>query len=424
MTENLNSKTLTRSKSYFRYMLFILILVQILDVYSTSLPALVAGQMADFFFPGPDSVQDSTILRLNAIISIGLYAIFFMQYLADKIGRKKSLAITAFGMGIAASGMLLAPQGYLLIYVLFWFFLSFFMNSDIWLIYVNEEARAKRRAVLSNVVLMGGLFGGIVLFIFRAIFIPTVVVPFWQGMFLFPAIFGIIMGIVILVRLKETTKYQEAKEEIKTKSRNFFQDVKSCFKIEEKTSYKFILLASFIFMASSLAYMGLKVKYFEDIGFASGIPIIILVNTFAVIIGYILNALSDRFGRKPIAYLWLILLPISVVMLVIGGEVLNSFLLLLLGNTLNAIAFFGFWGLSRLITLELLPNDRRGTGTGLRQLTGAIGGTVGMLAGSFVVGFVPSGVMFIIFSCLVLLMIPIIALKIKETKGIDLSDVK
>ena len=80
MTENLSNKSSVRSKSYFKYMLFVLILVQILDAYSTALPGLVAGSMADFFFPGTDAAQNSTLQGLNALISIGLYAVFFFWH--------------------------------------------------------------------------------------------------------------------------------------------------------------------------------------------------------------------------------------------------------------------------------------------------------------------------------------------------------
>jgi MFS family permease len=425
MTENFNGKTPTRSKSYFRYMLFVLMLITILDGYVTSVNPVIAQQMANTFFPDLSSDQQNSILQLgNAVVSVGLLVVFFMQYLADKIGRKKSLAITAIGMGIATLGMFFS-QNYFM-YVAFWFFLSFFMSSDIWLIYVNEEAKPKKRATTTNIVLAGGLTSGFLMFIFRTIFIPEEDPnPFWRGMFLLPMILGIIMGIVVLTTLKESSKYLENKDELKQESRNLIQDFKCCFDIEEKKSYKFLLLVNFIFTVSIAAYMTLKIKFLEDNGFTSPqIGIVILANTFLIIIAFILNALSDRFGRKLMACLWAILLPISAILLVISAETLNSFPMVLLSNTINGIAYFGMNGILKLITLELLPNDRRGTGSGVRQLSSAVGVIIGMISSAIVVRFIPTGIMFIIFSCLVLISVPIIALKFKETKGVDLSLIK
>jgi MFS family permease len=407
-------------------MLIVLMLVVILDAFSTNLNPAIAEQVANSFFPSLTDDQQTSMLQFgNAVVSIGMLVVFLMQYLADKIGRKKSLAITALGMGLAAIGMLFSPT--YIMYVIFWFFLSFFMNSDIFLIYVNEEAKAEKRARTTNLVLAGGLTTGFIVLIFRMIFASDAAIALnpdsWRGMLLFPIILGIIIGIVILATLKETTKYLEQKDDIKRESRNLIQDVKCCFEIEEKVSYKFLMIANFFFSLATAGYIVVKVKYMDEIFTDTQINILILLNTFLVIIAFILNALSDRVGRKKIAYIWTILLPISVILMVIGTET-ASFGLALLANTINGIAFYGMSGLFKLMTLETLPNDRRGTGTGVRQFISAIAVVIGMFTSAIVVNIIPTGTMFIIFSCLGLLAIPIIALKVKDMKGVDLNLLK
>ena len=47
-----------------------------------------------------------------------------------------------------------------------------------------------------------------------------------------------------------------------------------------------------------------------------------------------------------------------------------------------------------------------------------------MFTSAILVNIIPTGTMFIIFSCLGLLAIPIIALKVKDMKGVDLNLLK
>jgi MFS family permease len=399
-----------------------MVIVVIIDGYSTALSGLTAEQMLNEFFPLFTDDQQNRMLQLgNAIVNIGILVVFFMQYIADKIGRKKAQAITAMGMGLAALGMFISPN--YIIYVLFWFLLSFFTTSDLHMIYINEEAKAKRRATTTNIVLIAGLSSGFLMFLSRRIFIPTEISPFWRGMFLFPIIAGITIGIVILFTLKETSIYEMAKEKIKARKRNLRQDIKSVFNIEEKKSYKAILLANFLYSLSIAGYISLKIKYLDDKFSPEAVSLVILVNTFAVFFSFFLNLLSDRVGRKKIAYIWAILLPVSVVMLVIGGES-GSFGLALLGNTFNGIGFYGFTGLFKLMAIETVPNDRRGAGTGVRQLVSGGGVILGMFSSVVALIFLPTWTMFLIYGFIVLGALPVIALKVKEMKGVDLSLIK
>ena len=78
----------------------------------------------------------------------------------------------------------------------------------------------------------------------------------------------------------------------------------------------------------------------------------------------------------------------------------------------------------RLITIEMLPTDRRGTGIGFRSLIGGIGGTIGLLLSAVVILFVGLGTTFIIFVMAHLFVIPIAYFFLKETKGVELSEIK
>jgi len=174
--------------------------------------------------------------------------------------------------------------------------------------------------------------------------------------------------------------------------------------------------------------MGLFEKYIADIKALPqfSVSIIFLLTTFMVIIAYMVNGfLGDRIGRKPLLYLWAGLLPLSVTLWTIGATIPeNTFIIVLFSYSLTHISYWGLLGILRLITIEILPTDKRGTGIGLRSLSGSIGGTVGLLVSSGLILIVGLGPTFIIVSLANLILIPLGIIFIKETKGVDLKFIK
>ena len=424
MTETTNNQ-ITRSKSYFKYLIGVLMLVQILDTYSTLYPGSMPSLIMAEFFPGsPANVTSSIAALAGSITSFGMYFLFFNQYLVDKIGRKRMLAITVLGMSIASLGMFLSIS--YVMYVSFSFLLNFFFMSDIWLIYANEESKQDKRALNTNIILMAGLFGAVIMVISRFVFIPDVN-PNWRGMTLFPIIIGIPLSIVIYFTLKETTEFQSMKETRKKDSRSFFGDIKSVFQIENKKSFLIILVISFLFGFSNL-FIGLFEKFIADGGIIpqSQINIMFFLTIFTVMIAYLTNGfLADRIGRKPLLCLWSLLLPFSVVVWVLGANSSqNAFLIVFIGYAISHISFWGLWGIIRIVAIELMPTDRRGTGIGIRGLSGALGTTAGLLTSSFVILGLGLGLTFIIFVFGNLLIIPLGFFFVKETKGVNLKEIK
>lgn len=425
MTENNKKQSKNSSLSYFKYLIFVLMLVQILDSYATIYPGAIPSAIAgDFLSNYSVKVQNSIMALAGGIVSIGMYFLFFSQYLSDKIGRKKMLAITVVGIALASLGMFLSIN--YIMYMAFVFFLYFFFSSDLWLIYINEEAKPTKRALYSNIILMVGLVGAFIMVVLRLIFI-TETDPNWRAMTLFPMILGFPLCLIIFLTLKETSTYQLIKEGRKVESRSFKEDLKSIFKIENRKYYTWLLFIVFLGGASSI-YMVLFEKYMDDVGTLTQtqVSIIFILTVFMVIIAYLANGLlADRIGRKPLLYLWSCLAPISVIIWVLGARSSqNTFLIVLLGYSLTHIAYWGSLGIIRLITIELLPTDRRGTGIGFRSLIGSIGGTIGLVLGSVVILFLDLGPTFIIFVSLKFAVIPLAYFYLKETKGVELTEIK
>jgi MFS family permease len=352
---------------------------------------------------------------------IGMAFLFFSQYLSDKLGRKKMLGITVGGIAVASLGMFLSIN--YVMYMIFVFFLYFFFSSDIWLIYINEEVESNKRAFYSNMVMMVGLVGAIIMVIFRLIFI-TETYPFWRGMTLFPMIFGFLLCMIIFLTLKEPSKFRLMKESGAYESRSFKEDVKSIFKIENRKPYLFLLLIVFLRGGSSI-YLNLFEKYIHNVGTLTQdqVTSIFFLTIFTVLIAY--GFLADRIGRKPLLYLWFSLAPVSVIIWVIGARnTENAYGIVMCGYAMSHIAYWGSIGIIRLITIETLPTDRRGTGVGFRSLIGAVGGTIGLLSSSVVILSLGLGPTFIIFVMGNLVVIPLAVLFLKETKDVELSEIK
>ena len=85
--------------------------------------------------------------------------------------------------------------------------------------------------------------------------------------------------------------------------------------------------------------------------------------------------------------------------------------------------------LIRIVSLELVPTEIRGMGTGVKSLIAAFGMTVGLLFSSLTIYSLPFGdlnlgITFILFSLPYLLIVPLIYFFLKETKNVDLSNVE
>ncbi|MBY9003932.1 MAG: MFS transporter [Candidatus Lokiarchaeota archaeon] len=424
MSENYNNSNRIRSKSYFRKLLIVLMFVQILDAYATifpgSIPSFIAAEFLGSFSP---EQQNSIMAFAGSIVSIGMYFLFFTQYLSDKLGRKKTLAITVFGMGFASLGMFLSVN--YIMYQSFVFILYFFFSSDIWVIIINEESESKKRAYYSNIIPLVGLAGPVMMVISRFIF-ATGGNAFWRGIAIIPITLGFIITLVVMLTLKETSKYEDMKSSGEFSSRTFFEDLKSIFHTDEKKSYIIMLIISFLFGFSNL-FITLFEKYIYDVGTINQtlVTYLFLLTIFTVMAAYLINGLlADRIGRKPLLYLWSCLLPISVLIWVIGALQPNAVLYVFIGYPLSHVSYWGLWGIIRLTTLELVPTDRRGTGVGFRALINSIGATIGLLLSSFIILIVGLGTTFIIFVLFNVIMIPLSAFLVKETKGVDLKDIK
>jgi MFS family permease len=278
-------------------------------------------------------------------------------------------------------------------------------------------------------VLVGGVIGAILLPVFRSIYI-TETYAYWRGMTFFAIFLGIPLGIIILFTLKETSKYQELKtdqEQISRTSQSLKQNLKSLFKSSRRKEVIVILIISYIsglnylFVALGESFISNSPNLDQD-----DINIIVSVMSICVVFGYIFTGyIADKYGRKPLFYIYSALLPVGITIAVFGSYSTEGALLFVcIGASIANVTFWGLGVVTRLVILEIVPTESRGTGSGMKSLIGALGITSGLLLSSIIILHYGLGFSFILFSVLLLINIPLVAMHIKETKGIDLSEVK
>jgi len=405
--------------------------VEILDTYTTNYPNVIPSRIiAEFLSEYPSNVANSLYALCVAIASIGMYVVFFNQLMADKVGRKILLAFTVFGMGFASLLILFSTN--IIQYTIYLLLLYVFFSSDIWVIYINEESPPDKRAIWTNIILMGGVTGSILLPVFRSIYI-TETISNWRGMTYFPIFLGIPLCIVILLAFKETLKYEEMKElkkegKIPEEKANLLREnFKIIFAPKRKKEISSVLFITFL-VGMNYIFVSLGESYISSSPNLNqnDINIIVLVMSLAVVFGYLITGIvADKYGRKLLFYLYSLLFPIAIMLVVFGSLLTRGALIIVcLGAGIANITYWGLGVIIRLIIIELTPTNARGTSSGLKGLFNATGITTGLLLSSIITLYLGLMASFIIMCLLLFINIPLIYFFIKETKGINLSDVK
>ena len=427
-----NSENSTqRSEKYFKYLIFILILVLILDNYTQFYSSVIPSKVIEDLlgdYPQNEAISIFTISL--AIVSIGSYVVFVVWYSADKVGRRFLLVLSVFGMVAASIGILFSRN--IVEYTIYRFLLGIFVGSDIWLIYVTEESPPEKKAFWTNIVLVGGMIGVILMPVFRSIYITeTSPVGAWRGMTYFSIIFGIPLGILVALTVKETSKFQEIKDNrpaTKERTKILKKNLNLIFKSEKKrrSAYIAILIISLIravvgvFISLGELYMASS-PYLNE----GDINIVVYVLGASVIAGFLMTGmLADKIGRKPLFYIFFVMLTIGALIFIYGAVTPGIALILVcIGMSMINIAYWGLYVILSIVVIELIPTEARGTGNGFRGLMGSFGSTAGLLLTSVLVHFFSLQIVFLIFALMLLIDLPIIYKYVIETKGTDLSDI-
>lgn len=434
--ERIAPRAATRYAGYFAVLLLVIVLTDILDNLATNIGAnITSSYITEFFVNGKvfgRSYEYEEGLALHNTISLIGYVIAllapFYKSLADKIGRKPLFVLSSLGM---AGGLLIifVCRSYFT-FLIGSFMLSFFIGSDIQILYVLEEApRDKRATVYSLLKGIGGL---------SAVAIPAMRATLmgndptrWRSVYLLPGLYGLAVTVLIVLLAKETRVYQENRlakreaagtpEEKKKPSASksgILPAVRYIFKHKELRT---LILIKMLFDAAIVAMTN-----YESIMYRAGMSTEAITTAEyyypflycgAVIIS---GFMADRIGRKKTVLLFGSICAASFVLFILGANGLWNPALVGIGYGLY---LGGYWigrDYMEIISTEMVPTHIRASIMGAEGLLVYIGMGIGFAFVNVGILFLPLWLICSAFALpCILISVLLLSRKVKETAGVD-----
>jgi MHS family alpha-ketoglutarate permease-like MFS transporter len=389
-------------------------LYEIFDSYTCSFyPSIVSFIIADF------GITVSDYYTILGVASFGLYFVFFIQFLCDKIGRKPIMIIVFFGMGFGT--FLLGFSRTILFFTFSLLLMYIFFRSDIWVIMISEKAPPQSRARYSYIVYFIGVIGIVLIPIFRTWLIDANDPHTWVRM---TYIAWAAMPLAFLgIFLKETRKFKTL--ESHELSRESFSDLwKKSFNKENTNRQKML-----VFIGIGFA-LGVNYTTFNTIEefLSSNIAdkdLVTLIITFAsagaLVVYGLTGILADKFGRKRMIVLYAVLFLVSLIGLILTTQQL--FVPgILIAIFIVEIGYFGVFTLSKVFCVECFETEIRGASAGWRSFAYAIGLTIGAFYSARLTRLRSLAAVYIFNALFIGIMVPILViLWLPETKKTELQ---
>lgn len=438
------------SSKYFFILLMLIAIVNILDEVTSNLTVTVQSSfVTEFFVNNPFMGKYYTYedgLAFHSSIGVFTYVLGlftpFYKALADKWGRKPLFAISTLGM---ATGLLVInlSSSYIMFLVGF-AIISFFMGHDIQIIYILEEAPDKHRAKIYSFLKSFGILGVILIPTLRDMLMgddPTK----WREIFLVPSVIGFAAVLLVLLFAKDTKVF--IKERIEYLSRSYEEREKEkALQKQQKQAQrnqsgvfngiKYIfankdtkmLIISHIIFDSAMPAIAL---YFESSMHRAGMSTseitkaLFMVPVIYATITFLSGFVADKFGRKATVTGFSITCVVGYCLFVAG--ILNGWNPYLIGSF--AGLYQGSYWIGRdymnVMMTEKVPTDIRASVVGAEGLLVIIGLAVGYLLA--IVGMIKFPIWWV---CLIISVVAVsvaavmFTVKVKETKGVNLDELK
>lgn len=350
----------------------------VVEFYEFSTYGVLASTLAVVFFPGADPT--TALLSTLAVFAVAFFARplggFVWGALGDRIGRKKTLALTILLMSLFTAIMGLIPTyaaiGIIapIILIVLRFLQGVSAGGEVSgaVSFIAEHSPANRRGFNVGMITVGAgtgtLLGTIIPSIMLLTLTPEQMVEWgWRIPLLVALPLGVI-GLWIRRRLDETPYFKALARE----KRRAHNPIKAA--LTGRAQWRLLAIAFFLTSLNAASFYMLA-GYLPSFataslgltGFQALAPAVIAVA--CAIVAEILAAwLSDRVGRKPIligAAIGQLVLALPCFMLISTGD----FSLIVLGLVLLSLPIGGYAGVTNPALSELFPTNVRVSGHGI-----------------------------------------------------------
>ena len=436
---------------YFLILICLIAIVNILDEVTSNLTVTVQSSfVTEFFVDNPFmgkyySFEDGLAFHSGIGVFTYVLGLFtpFYKALADKWGRKPLFVISTLGMATGLTVIYLSSS-YIMFLVGF-AIISFFMGHDIQIIYILEEAPDKHRAKIYSFLKSFGILGVILIPALRDALMGEDATK-WRDIFLVPALIGFAAVALVILLAKDTKVFisdriaylsrpreEREKEKLlqkqqKKAQRNqagVFNGVKYIFANKDT---KMLIIAHIIFDAAMPAIA----LYFESSMHSAGMSTgeitkaLFMVPVIYASITFLSGFIADKAGRKTTVNLFSLTCVAGYILFVAG--ILKGWNPYLIGSF--AGLYQGSYWIGRdymnVMMTEKVPTDIRASVVGAEGLLVIIGLVVGYA--STIVGMIILPAVW--WACLAV-SVPTVsvaailfALKVKETKGVNLDTIE
>ncbi|MBR5410494.1 MAG: MFS transporter [Clostridia bacterium] len=436
--EALRSKK--RYAGYFAVLLIIIVLTDVLDNLATNVGGnMTSSFITEFFVNGTvfgKSYEYESGLALHNTISLIGYVLAllapFYKSLADRIGRKPLFAMSALGMALSLLVIFICKS--YPVFLIGSFMLSFFIGSDIQILYVLEEAPKEKRATVYSLLKGLGGLSSVAIPAMRATLMendPTK----WRNVYLLPGLFGLAVTVLIVLFVKETHVFldkristlqgrrtPEAAPDASAKKTEARAGIVPAIRyIWRHKDLRTLILIKMLFDAAIIAMTNYESIMYranmttEDITTAEFYYPFLYCG--AVIVS---GFLADRIGRKKTVFLFGLISAASFVLFIVSANGLWHPAVVGLGYGLY---LGGYWigrDYMEIISTEMVPTHIRASIIGAEGLLVYIGMAVGFAFVNIGILIAPLWLICSLFALpCILISVFLLQRKVNETMGVD-----